>query len=87
MGKLIQDMTIKEIEDKLAAARIRFYSKEVIAEDENGNYKEAYLYKGKILYDRDGKKLVGFTVKRNWKWLFVSMVFASIALITVIATQ
>ena len=84
--KLIPEMSIEEIEKSRANAIIRLRGCVVEAEDDNGNVVQCYLYEGKLL-DYDCNELIGFKIKRNWKWLFVSMVFASIALITVIATQ
>jgi hypothetical protein len=84
--KPIHEMSIEEIEQQTANAIIRFRSKMVEAEDDNGNIVQCYLYHNKLL-DYDCNELIGFKIKKNWKWLFVSMVFASIALITVIATQ
>jgi hypothetical protein len=68
--KMVQDMTVKEIEDKYAAAIMRLRGKVVEAENDEGSKIQCWEYEGK-LFDYDKNHMKGYYVKRSWTWLLI----------------
>lgn len=75
--KSISEMTVKEIEDKYAAAIMRLRGKVVEAENDQGNKIQCWEYEGK-LFDFDYNHMKGYYKTRNWKWLLVVSIIGSI---------